>query len=75
MYLSPPLIVSFNTRQVSQVNITLPRLETEKESAAFDASPRIELLDGDAMPIPAKLDILHWTRHRRVRIMRPQPSL
>jgi len=54
-------ISSFNTRQISQVNITLPRLETEKESAAFDASPRIELLDGDAMPIPAKLDILALT--------------
>jgi uncharacterized protein YccT (UPF0319 family) len=61
MYISPPLIVSFNTRQISQVNITLPRLETEKESAAFDASPRIELLDGDAMPIPVKLDILALT--------------
>ena len=45
MYISPPLIVSFNTRQISQVNITLPRLET----------------DGDAMPIPAKLDILALT--------------
>ncbi|ALL16980.1 hypothetical protein UP00_04135 [Enterobacter asburiae] len=61
MYISPPLIVSFNTRQISQVNITLPRLETEKESAAFDASPRVELLDGNAMPIPVKLDILVLT--------------
>lgn len=61
MYISPPLIVSFNTRQISQVNITLPRLETEKESAAFDTSPRVELLDGDAMPIPVKLDILALT--------------
>lgn len=61
LYISPPLIISFNTRQISQVNITLPRLETEKESAAFDASPRIELLDGDAMPIPVKLDILALT--------------
>ena len=61
MYISPPLIVSFNTRQISQVNITLPRLETEKESAAFDAAPRVELVDGDAMPIPVKLDILALT--------------
>jgi uncharacterized protein YccT (UPF0319 family) len=41
------------------VNITLPRLETEKESAAFDA--HVELLDGNAMPIPVKLDILALT--------------
>lgn len=61
MYFSAPLIVSFNTQRVSQVNITLPRLETEKESAAFDASPRLELLDGDSMPIPVKLDILALT--------------
>jgi uncharacterized protein YccT (UPF0319 family) len=72
MYISPPLIVSFNTRQISQVNITLPRLETEKESAAFDASPRIELLDGDAMPIPVKLDILALTTSPKGRITRPR---
>lgn len=60
-YLSPPLIMSFNTQQVSQVNFTLPRLETEKESATFDASPRVELVDGDATPIPVKLDILALT--------------
>jgi uncharacterized protein YccT (UPF0319 family) len=62
MYISPPLIVSFNTQRISQVNFNLPRLETEKESAAFDSSPRIELLDGDAMPIPVKLDILALTK-------------
>ncbi len=43
------------------MNFNLPRLETEKESIAFDASPRIELLDGDSMPIPVKLDILALT--------------
>ena len=53
--------MSFNTQQVSQVNFTLPRLETEKESATFDASPRVELVDGDATPIPVKLDILALT--------------
>ncbi|ENA0611675.1 DUF2057 family protein [Enterobacter bugandensis] len=61
MYISPPLIVSFNTQRIGQVNFSLPRLETEKESLAFDASPRIELLDGDSMPIPVKLDILAIT--------------
>ena len=61
-YISPPLIVSFNTQRISQVNFNLPRLETEKESAAFDSSPRIELLDGDSMPIPVKLDILALTK-------------
>ncbi|ELW1645530.1 MULTISPECIES: curli synthesis inhibitor [Enterobacter] len=62
MYISPPLIVSFNTQRISQVNFNLPRLETEKEAIAFDAAPRIALVDGDAMPIPVKLDILALTK-------------
>lgn len=62
MYISPPLIVSFNTQHISQVNFNLPRLETEKEAIAFDAAPRITLVDGDAMPIPVKLDILALTK-------------
>lgn len=61
MYISPPLVVSFNTQRISKVNFRLPRLDTEKESQAFDASPRIELVDGDSMPIPVKLDILALT--------------
>ncbi|MCW8151574.1 curli synthesis inhibitor [Enterobacter hormaechei] len=62
VYISPPLVVSFNTQRISQVNFRLPRLETEKESLAFDASPRIEMVDGDSMPIPVKLDILALTK-------------
>ncbi|OAE44962.1 hypothetical protein A7J58_14495 [Enterobacter cloacae] len=61
MYISPPLVVSFNTQRIIKVNFRLPRLDTEKESQAFDASPRIELVDGDSMPIPVKLDILALT--------------
>jgi Uncharacterized protein conserved in bacteria len=61
MYISPPLIVSFNTQRISQVNFSLPRLETEKEAQAFESAPRMELLDGDAMSIPVKLDILAIT--------------
>lgn len=30
VYISPPLVVSFNTQLISQVNFRLPRLETEK---------------------------------------------
>ncbi|EQA1638637.1 DUF2057 family protein [Enterobacter hormaechei subsp. xiangfangensis] len=65
VYISPPLVVSFNTQLISQVNFRLPRLETEKESLAFDASPRIELVDGDSMPIPVKLDILALTKRSK----------
>lgn len=65
VYISPPLVVSFNTQLISQVNFRLPRLETEKESLAFDASPRIELVDGNSMPIPVKLDILALTKRSK----------
>ncbi len=62
VYISPPLVVSFNTQRISRVHFRLPHLETEKESLAFDASPRIELVDGDSMPIPVKLDIPALTK-------------
>lgn len=62
-YISPPLVMSFDTQRVSQVNFHLPRIETEKESMAFDAAPLVELLDGDATPIPVKLDILALTQN------------
>jgi len=61
MWISPPLIVSFNTRDINLVNVTLPRLETQRESEMFDASPQISLLDGHAVAIPAMIDILPIT--------------
>lgn len=61
LYISPPLVASFNTQLISQVNFRLPSLLNERETAHFDAAPRLELLDGDAMPIPVKLDILAIT--------------
>ncbi|EFN4789334.1 DUF2057 family protein [Escherichia coli] len=61
LYISPPLVVSFNTQLINQVNFRLPRLENEREANHFDAAPHLELLDGDATPIPVKLDILAIT--------------
>lgn len=61
LYISPPLVISFDTQQTSQVNFHLPRLENEREASHFNAAPRLTLLDGDAMPIPVKLDILTTT--------------
>jgi uncharacterized protein YccT (UPF0319 family) len=61
-YLSPPLIASFDTRLISLVNVNLPRLETQAETQAFNTAPEITLLDGNAAPIPVKLDILTVTK-------------
>ncbi|AST79259.1 TPA: DUF2057 family protein [Citrobacter farmeri] len=61
LYISPPLVVSFDTQRVGQVNFHLPRLESDREANHFDTAPRLELLDGDAMPIPVQLDILAVT--------------
>lgn len=58
LYISPPLVVSFNTQQISQVNFNLPRIENEKESEAFDSTPHLQLLDGSSAMIPIKLDVL-----------------
>lgn len=39
LYISPPLVVSFNTQLINQVNFRLPRLENEREANHFDAVP------------------------------------
>ncbi|GGD12221.1 MULTISPECIES: curli synthesis inhibitor [Franconibacter] len=61
LWISPALIVSFDTRDVSQVNFSLPRIETERESQRFDTAPQLQLLDGSANDIPIKLDVLPVT--------------
>ncbi|EDW4200938.1 DUF2057 family protein [Salmonella enterica subsp. enterica serovar Uganda] len=66
LYISPPLVISFDTQLISQVNFQLPRLENEREASHFNAAPRLALLDGDAMPIPVKLDILAITSTAKV---------
>ncbi|MEW7311577.1 DUF2057 family protein [Buttiauxella gaviniae] len=58
LYISPPLIVSFDTKDVSQVNFNLPRIDSDKESDEFDHAPHLQLLDGDSVVIPLKMDIL-----------------
>lgn len=55
------MVISFDTQLVSQVNFHLPRLGNERDAAHFDETPRVELLDGDAMPIPVKLDVMTIT--------------
>ena len=66
LYISPPLVISFDTQLVSQVNFHLPRLNNERDTAHFDDAPRVELLDGDSMPIPVKLDILSITSTAKI---------
>lgn len=61
LYISPPLVISFDTQRVDQVNFHLPHLESDREASHFDSLPRVDLLDGDAMPIPVQLDILAIT--------------
>ncbi|STB58455.1 Uncharacterized protein conserved in bacteria (DUF2057) [Citrobacter freundii] len=66
LYISPPLVISFDTQFVSQVNFHLPRLNNERDTTHFDDAPRVELLDGDSMPIPIKLDILSITSTAKI---------
>ena len=61
-----PLVISFDTQLVSQVNFHLPRLSNERDATHFDDAPRVELLDGDSMPIPVKLDILSITSTAKI---------
>ncbi|VEB61133.1 UPF0319 protein YccT precursor [Salmonella enterica subsp. enterica] len=43
LYISPPLVISFDTQLISQVNFQLPRLENEREASHFNAAPRLAL--------------------------------
>ncbi|WP_435947788.1 curli synthesis inhibitor [Dryocola sp. BD586] len=61
LYISQPLVVSFDTKEISQVNFNLPHIENEKESEVFDGAPHLQLLDGSAVVIPIKLDVLAIT--------------
>jgi len=58
LFTSVPLIATFNTQRIAQVNFSLPSLDTQKEADRFNATPHLALLDGNATPIPVKLDIL-----------------
>ncbi|MCS2158526.1 DUF2057 family protein [Scandinavium sp. H11S7] len=62
LYVSPPLIANFNSQLVGQINFSLPRLETLEDTQTFTSTPHVSLLDGNAMPIPVKLDILAITQ-------------
>lgn len=63
LFTSVPLIATFNTQRIGQVNFSLPPLDTQKDADQFNATPHIALLDGNATPIPVKLDILEIITH------------
>lgn len=52
--ISPPLVVSFDTKEIDLVNIVLPLKDPNHSAAAF----QIKLLDSQAHPIPIRTDIL-----------------
>ncbi len=58
LFISAPLIATFDTQRVSQVNFNFPTIDTQKAADMFNATPHLALLDGNATPIPVKLDIL-----------------
>ncbi|XNM51229.1 DUF2057 family protein [Escherichia coli] len=55
------LVVSFNTQLINQVNFACLAWRMSGKLTILMLAPRLELLDGDATPIPVKLDILAIT--------------
>jgi uncharacterized protein YccT (UPF0319 family) len=53
--LSSPLIISFDTKEIDQVNIVL----SPKDAVHPVTSPQIRLLDGHAQPVPVRTDSLN----------------
>ncbi|XWJ90506.1 curli synthesis inhibitor [Phytobacter ursingii] len=66
LFISVPLIATFDTQRVSQVNFNLPAIDTQKAAELFNATPHLALLDGNATPIPVKLDILEISANAKV---------
>ncbi|MBV8875212.1 MAG: DUF2057 family protein [Metakosakonia sp.] len=66
LFISVPLIATFDTQRISQVNFNLPPIDTQKAAEAFNATPHLALLDGNATPIPVKLDILEISASGKV---------
>lgn len=66
LYISPPLVISFDTQLISQVNFQLRGWKTSAKPRILTRRRVWRFLDGDAMPIPVKLDILAITSTAKV---------
>lgn len=58
LYTSAPLIVVFNSQNVSVVNIALPRIENERDSQLFDQTMDYKIIDNNGRVLAVKNDIL-----------------
>ncbi len=57
-YTSAPLIVVFNSQNVSMVTIALPRIENERDSQHFDAAMDYKIIDNNGKALVVKNDVL-----------------
>jgi hypothetical protein len=58
LYTSLPLIVVFNSQNVSSVSIELPRIENERESRHFDDALNYKIIDKNGKALAVKRDVL-----------------
>ncbi|CNI09646.1 Uncharacterized protein conserved in bacteria (DUF2057) [Yersinia thracica] len=59
LYASPPLVVVFNTRNISSVAIKLPTIETERDASKFSKNPIYQLIGDNGRPLSVRYDVLH----------------
>ncbi|MFC0227934.1 DUF2057 family protein [Serratia aquatilis] len=57
-YVSSPLIVVFDSQNVSSVTIELPRLESVRDGKHFDEEPNYRVLDANSKALAIKSDVL-----------------
>lgn len=57
-YVSSPLIVVFDSQNVSSVIIELPRIESVRDGKHFDEAPNFSVLDANGKALAIKSDVL-----------------
>lgn len=58
LFTSAPLIVVFNSKNISQVAIELPPIESVRDSRQFDKAPKYRVVDKNGNALPIKCDVL-----------------
>ncbi|MCP1106610.1 DUF2057 family protein [Serratia nevei] len=58
-YASLPLVATFNTQNISQVAIELPRIEHDRDAQRFDKTLNYLVVDKDGNALPFRHDVLH----------------
>lgn len=62
LYVSLPIIATFNTQNISTVAIELPHIENDRDAQHFDTTLNYQVIDAKGSNLPIKHDVLHLAK-------------